>query len=65
VVRAKSELYGGKRTPALGVWDPQPLKKKIHKNPKNPKMFLGRMRPGWATLVLLGLNNGSPASGGT
>jgi len=61
VVRAKLELCEGKRPPALGVWDPQPFKNKS----KNPQMFLGCMRPGWATLVLLGLNNGSPASGGT
>jgi len=34
VVRAKSELYGGKQPPALGVWGSQPFKK----NPKNPKI---------------------------
>jgi len=37
VVRAKSELCGGKRPPALGVWDPQPFQKKSKKteHPKN------------------------------
>ena len=37
VGRAKSELCGGKRTPALGVWDPQPFKKKIPQS----KIFVG------------------------
>jgi len=57
VVRAKSELCGGKRPPAPGVWNPNPLK-------RIQKSMSGRMRPWWYALVPLGLTNGWPASRG-